>query len=168
MTRIASTKEGRALFLAVHKNWGGIGQDWTVGRAAEAELVAMIERDLPRYDLCRVGSMIDWCGWQDGWGVPSCGMVKPGPAVNIEVAEARGLTWSMECAKRLGFYEWPPDAPPALARVGWKGSRKAYMHAIDCETCLLEGIAKCEVFPRIAYQEIESDLDPRLDPEHVG
>lgn len=98
--------------------------------------------------------------WEPGYAVPQCGMVSAAVAVPISEARARGLAWSLECARRNGI----GSNPLLSSRVATATCRyRAYRHAVDCEVCWNEGIRHCEIFPLIARGEIESDVDPRLE-----
>lgn len=103
--------------------------------------------------------------WEPGYAIPQCGMVNAGVAVPIHVAEARGLSWSQECARRNGIVDSIGGANPLLVTriVTATGRSRAFRHAVDCEVCWNEGIAHCEIFPLIARGEIDSDVDPRLE-----
>jgi hypothetical protein len=103
--------------------------------------------------------------WKPGFAVPQCGMVDAGVAVTIREAEARGLQWSQECARRNGIVDSIGNANPLLVTriVTATGRSRAFRHAVECEVCWNEGIGGCDIFPLIARGEIESDVDPRLE-----
>lgn len=100
--------------------------------------------------------------WKNGHGVPACRMYGFAPLRTLREAEREGFPLADECAKRLGL---AADGRHPLTRADATGRYRAYRHLLDCEVCQLEGVSRCEVFPRIALREIESDVDPRLDPE---
>lgn len=94
--------------------------------------------------------------------IPLCAMVTIQEPVTIAEAVARGLDWSLECAKKLGLYEAPDDGRHPLARVDATGARRAYLHALDCDTCSHRGVAHCATFEAIAKREIPMHADVRV------
>lgn len=93
-----------------------------------------------------------WRGPKDS--IPRCNMVAPGPALRFADA---GQALAQECEKALDF--------PHRIRVDITGARRAYVHAMECAICQFEGVGRCEVFLKLGTREIESELDPRLDPD---
>lgn len=150
-------------------NWEGRRRDEAVARLGEHGLECETYRRTKK-GRCLSDYVWKVRSWHDRGDrslvIPICSMVQYGKPYRLEHALQLGMKWSLECAKKAGVYVAEDPRPP-LARVCWKGSRRAYMHTLECETCLNEGIAHCEIFPRIAKLEIESDLDPRLDPDHA-
>lgn len=98
--------------------------------------------------------------FEPGMSIPMCGMTGPGPAVPIGKAKAMGLSWSQECAKKLGLI---PDDRHPLARCDSTGMRRAFLHTLDCVTCWHVGVGSCEIFALLAQRKIASDVDPLLE-----
>lgn len=176
MTALVGTPEARTLLVEIAETY----DYWHLPKGALREQVEQRHRELieelrqlvgslPRYvdDLAGLGRKISKGDLHATYAIPQCGMVSAGVAVPIGEAIARGLDWSKECARRNGILNdggrGHENQLLNTRFVSPTGRYRAYKHAVDCEVCWLQGIGACEIFPLIARQEIESDVDPRLE-----
>ena len=171
-TRLAGDSEFRRHLDTLQDTWGTWGdpEKLEARYEASARLKEMLGRtDAHDYDILKIRWKIS--DWRPGLGLPVCAMINVGRILPIEEAVRIGLVWSKECAARQGIIG--PDVSQknpleSWARVPATGRYRAYKHVLDCDVCWNHGIGKCELFVKIATLEIDSDLDPRQDPEHVG
>jgi hypothetical protein len=134
------------------------------GRYSEAS--QWLKKAFPGVYLFQLGSSRGRIGTgtdRDALAVSGCGVLRAGDVTPLSEALEAGLTG---CTNASCFPTRLAGDVPPLEVVDATGMRRAYLHAVDCEVCQHRGIARCEVFPKIARREVESDIDPRLDPEH--
>lgn len=149
LTAVFRSKRGRKMLAQLREN------QCTVAAIRQA-FPALEHR--PFWDIGNLAWHVVSDKWKPGHAVARCRMIPPGPAITVAEAEARGLTWSKECAKALGLIQ---DPRPPLERATWKQSRQAYMHAIRCRTCSMSGIGGCDDFHRIATGYPDAGAKPR-------
>lgn len=132
---------------------------WHGDEVLRAEVARLGFEDVSVY------SLMVWKDWEPGFALSACGFRVMGAAVTIAEALDRGLRPGRECMEWLGYVPVRRIAEPLLDSrlVNGTGRARAYAHAVSCEVCWGEGVGKCRVFPLLAFGEIVSDVDPRLE-----